>query len=162
MNHYFKEDIVAILYLLELNSFAWFLCFLGGATIAAICEYDALPGIGHACGHNLIAEIGLGVGICVKEGMEKDPAIRGKVMSLLGLSFDQSRAHLCYLLLICLIFEMSFSLLLLFTVNTSIAAATAFAPGTSFPAILFLNHEGRFLWMANLHFAPITRILLAN
>lgn len=27
----------------------------GGATIAFLAEYDALPGIGHACGHNLIA-----------------------------------------------------------------------------------------------------------
>lgn len=25
------------------------------ATIAVLCEYDALPEIGHACGHNLIA-----------------------------------------------------------------------------------------------------------
>ncbi len=27
----------------------------GGVTIAFLAEYDALPGIGHACGHNLIA-----------------------------------------------------------------------------------------------------------
>ena len=27
----------------------------GGPTIAFLAEYDALPGIGHACGHNLIA-----------------------------------------------------------------------------------------------------------
>ena len=26
--------------------------------IGVICEYDALPTIGHACGHNLIAEAG--------------------------------------------------------------------------------------------------------
>ena len=26
--------------------------------VAVLCEYDALPGIGHACGHNLIAEAG--------------------------------------------------------------------------------------------------------
>ena len=26
-----------------------------GPTIAVLCEYDALPGIGHACGHNVIA-----------------------------------------------------------------------------------------------------------
>ena len=30
----------------------------GGPHIVVICEYDALPGIGHACGHNLIAEAG--------------------------------------------------------------------------------------------------------
>ena len=27
------------------------------------CEYDALPGIGHACGHNIIATAGLGAGL---------------------------------------------------------------------------------------------------
>jgi amidohydrolase len=35
----------------------------GGPTIAVLCEYDALPGIGHACGHNVIATAGLGAGI---------------------------------------------------------------------------------------------------
>lgn len=34
-----------------------------------ICEYDALPGIGHACGHNLIAEIGVAAGIAIKHAM---------------------------------------------------------------------------------------------
>ena len=29
-----------------------------GPTIAILCEYDALPGIGHACGHNVIAAAG--------------------------------------------------------------------------------------------------------
>ena len=33
-----------------------------GPTIAVLCEYDALPGIGHACGHNIIATAGLGAG----------------------------------------------------------------------------------------------------
>ena len=30
----------------------------GRGNVAVICEYDALPDIGHACGHNLIAEAG--------------------------------------------------------------------------------------------------------
>jgi amidohydrolase len=34
-----------------------------GPTLAFLSEYDALPGLGHACGHNLIAAIGLGAGI---------------------------------------------------------------------------------------------------
>lgn len=29
-----------------------------GPTVAVLCEYDALPGIGHGCGHNLIAIAG--------------------------------------------------------------------------------------------------------
>ena len=31
----------------------------GGLTIGLIIEYDALPEVGHACGHNLIAESGV-------------------------------------------------------------------------------------------------------
>jgi amidohydrolase len=34
-----------------------------GPTVAVVCEYDALPGIGHACGHNIIAAAGLGAGL---------------------------------------------------------------------------------------------------
>src|SRR5216117_2379463 len=33
-----------------------------GPTIAILCEYDALPGIGDACGHNIIATSGAGAG----------------------------------------------------------------------------------------------------
>lgn len=38
-----------------------------GPQIAFLCEYDALPGIGHGCGHNLIAAMGIGAGIGLKE-----------------------------------------------------------------------------------------------
>jgi len=38
-----------------------------GPTIAFMCEYDALPGIGHGCGHNLIAAIGVAAGEALKE-----------------------------------------------------------------------------------------------
>jgi amidohydrolase len=34
-----------------------------GPTVGVLCEYDALPGIGHACGHNVIAAAGLGAGL---------------------------------------------------------------------------------------------------
>ena len=34
-----------------------------GPDIAVCLEYDALPGIGHACGHNIIAAAGLGAGL---------------------------------------------------------------------------------------------------
>jgi amidohydrolase len=34
-----------------------------GSQVAVVCEYDALPGIGHACGHNVIAAAGLGAGL---------------------------------------------------------------------------------------------------
>src|SRR5688572_25661629 len=34
-----------------------------GPTVVVCCEYDALPKIGHACGHNVIAAAGLGAGL---------------------------------------------------------------------------------------------------
>jgi len=36
-----------------------------GPRVAVLCEYDALPGIGHACGHNIIAAAGLGAGLAL-------------------------------------------------------------------------------------------------
>ncbi|GFU29272.1 peptidase M20 domain-containing protein 2 [Nephila pilipes] len=60
-----------------------------GPTIAILCEYDALPDIGHACGHNLIAEISLAAGIAVKTLMERDLSICGKVV-VLGTPAEES------------------------------------------------------------------------
>lgn len=37
-----------------------------GITVAFFCEYDALPGIGHGCGHNLISAISLGAAVGLK------------------------------------------------------------------------------------------------
>jgi amidohydrolase len=34
-----------------------------GPRVAVVCEYDALPGLGHACGHNIIGAAGLGAGL---------------------------------------------------------------------------------------------------
>lgn len=34
-----------------------------GSNVAVICEYDGLPDMGHACGHNIIAAAGLGAGL---------------------------------------------------------------------------------------------------
>lgn len=38
-----------------------------GPNVAVLCEYDALPGIGHACGHNIIAAAGLGAGLALAD-----------------------------------------------------------------------------------------------
>ncbi|KAG0249580.1 hypothetical protein BG011_009120 [Mortierella polycephala] len=40
-------------------------------SIGFCSEYDALPGIGHACGHNLIAISGVAAALGVKAGLEK-------------------------------------------------------------------------------------------
>jgi amidohydrolase len=36
-----------------------------GPTVAILSEYDALPGVGHACGHNIIATSGLGAALAL-------------------------------------------------------------------------------------------------
>jgi amidohydrolase len=41
-----------------------------GPTIAFLSEYDALPGLGHGCGHNLIAIAGVAAGLGLKAAME--------------------------------------------------------------------------------------------
>src|SRR5215472_3764970 len=38
-----------------------------GPSIAILSEYDALPGIGHACGHNIIATSGFGAAIALSK-----------------------------------------------------------------------------------------------
>src|SRR5256886_9980475 len=44
-----------------------------GPTVAIMCEYAALPGIGHACGHNVIAAAGAGAGVGLAAVREKLP-----------------------------------------------------------------------------------------
>ena len=36
-----------------------------GPRVVICCEYDALPDVGHACGHNIIATSSLGAGACL-------------------------------------------------------------------------------------------------
>ena len=45
----------------------------GGPTVAVLCEYDALPGLGHACGHNVIATMGAGAGFALAPLMREIP-----------------------------------------------------------------------------------------
>jgi amidohydrolase len=44
-----------------------------GATVAILAEYDALPEIGHGCGHNLIAMTAMGAALAAKEVMKHLP-----------------------------------------------------------------------------------------
>ncbi len=43
----------------------------GDLTVAICAEYDALPGIGHACGHNIIAAAGVGAAIALAPVAER-------------------------------------------------------------------------------------------
>lgn len=47
--------------------------------ICVISEYDALPEIGHACGHNLIAESGIAAGLAIKAALEANGAPSGSL-----------------------------------------------------------------------------------
>ena len=47
--------------------------------ICVISEYDALPGIGHACGHNLIAEVGVAAGVGIMAAMNASNEPLGQV-----------------------------------------------------------------------------------
>ncbi|KAK2158266.1 hypothetical protein LSH36_174g09005 [Paralvinella palmiformis] len=39
--------------------------------ISILCEYDSLPDIGHACGHNLISEVGIGAALGIKAAIDE-------------------------------------------------------------------------------------------
>jgi amidohydrolase len=43
----------------------------GGPTLAVFCEYDALPGLGHGCGHNIIAAAGAGAALATAAMLEQ-------------------------------------------------------------------------------------------
>ncbi|MBI4303735.1 MAG: M20 family metallopeptidase, partial [Chloroflexi bacterium] len=43
----------------------------GRPVIAVLAEYDALPDIGHACGHNLIATIAVGAGVASRPAIDQ-------------------------------------------------------------------------------------------
>ncbi|MEE1650663.1 M20 family metallopeptidase [Brachybacterium sp. J144] len=55
----------------------------GVPTFAILSEYDALPGVGHGCGHNVIAVMGLGAFLALAELAREDPsAVPGRVVFL--------------------------------------------------------------------------------
>lgn len=51
----------------------------GPLTIGICAEYDALPGVGHACGHNIIAAAGVGAGLALA-ALADDLGITVKVL----------------------------------------------------------------------------------
>jgi amidohydrolase len=44
-----------------------------GPTVAFLSEYDALRGLGHGCGHNLIATASAGAGIALADALDRTP-----------------------------------------------------------------------------------------
>lgn len=56
-----------------------------GPTIAVLCEYDALKGLGHACGHNLIGTAGMLAGWAVRQAF---PELPGE-LQVIGTPFEE-------------------------------------------------------------------------
>ena len=54
----------------------------GGRVVTFNVEYDALPGIGHACGHNLIATGSIAAFLGVVAVMSQNPDVPGRVRAL--------------------------------------------------------------------------------
>ncbi|MCU1660229.1 MAG: family peptidase [Pseudonocardia sp.] len=46
---------------------------VGSPVLAFLCEYDALPGVGHGCGHNLIAAGGAGAALALRRAAPELP-----------------------------------------------------------------------------------------
>jgi amidohydrolase len=80
----------------------------GSPVIAFLCEYDALPGIGHGCGHNLIAAGGIGAALALHRaapqlpgtvaciGTPGEEGAGGKVLLLEAGAFDGVDAALMF------------------------------------------------------------------
>ncbi|KAI9481584.1 MAG: hypothetical protein EXX96DRAFT_567309 [Benjaminiella poitrasii] len=59
-----------------------------GRRVGFVCEYDALPGVGHACGHNIITVQGLACALSLKALMEQG-LVQGTVV-LFGTPAEES------------------------------------------------------------------------
>ena len=51
-----------------------------GVHVCFLCEYDAVPGVGHAAGHNLLSEASVASALAIKTCLEKE-LFKGKVRS---------------------------------------------------------------------------------
>ncbi|KAM7403163.1 hypothetical protein PAMA_003878 [Pampus argenteus] len=59
--------------------------------VGFLCEYDALPGIGHACGHNLIAEAGAAAGAGLKAALQSQSELPVRVkVTVLGTPAEEA------------------------------------------------------------------------
>jgi amidohydrolase len=61
----------------------------GRPNVCIMSEYDALPGIGHGCGHNLITGVALGTGLVLKDLMVKNE-FQGQV-TVMGTPAEERR-----------------------------------------------------------------------
>jgi len=64
-----------------------------GPSVALLAEFDALPGIGHGCGHNIIGTSAVGAAIALKEAL---PNVPGEVV-VVGTPAEESGGGKAYL-----------------------------------------------------------------
>jgi amidohydrolase len=64
-----------------------------GPTLALVAEFDALPGIGHGCGHNIIGTSAVGAALALKAAW---PTIPGEIL-LVGAPAEESGGGKAYL-----------------------------------------------------------------
>ena len=63
-----------------------------GSTIAILSEYDALPGVGHACGHNVIAATGVGAFLALAKTIRANPAAVDGTVLFLGTPAEEGHS----------------------------------------------------------------------
>ena len=69
----------------------------GRPNLCVLCEYDALPDIHHACGHNLIAEAGVAAGLGLKAALETRGAPQARI-TILGTPAEEGGGGKVYLI----------------------------------------------------------------
>ncbi|XP_076016220.1 xaa-Arg dipeptidase-like [Genypterus blacodes] len=63
----------------------------GAVNVGFLCEYDALPGIGHGCGHNLIAEVGAAAALGLRAAVESSKELHDRVqVTVLGTPAEEA------------------------------------------------------------------------
>lgn len=67
-----------------------------GVGVALLAEYDALPGLGHGCSHNLIGTIAATAGIAVREALEGS-GVSGNVY-VMGCPFEEGGGGKVYMI----------------------------------------------------------------
>ncbi|KAK7907523.1 hypothetical protein WMY93_016135 [Mugilogobius chulae] len=58
--------------------------------VGFLCEYDALPGMGHACGHNLIAEVGVAAALGLRGAVKDRPLLPAVQVVVLGTPAEEA------------------------------------------------------------------------
>ena len=67
----------------------------GGPTVAIVAEYDALPEVGHACGHNLYAATSVGAALALSDYLRCHDAGPGGEIRLIGTPAEEKGGGKC-------------------------------------------------------------------